>query len=189
VLLKDAFDYPLEEIAELVGSTVGGVKVALNRGRTKLEIRPPLADRGARPHSTDATRLRDLYVDRFNRRDWDGVRELIAADARVAVADRFAGPVDEAPYFGRYDSLTRAWRIAGEVDGEQVLFVLQPDADIWIPKAIIRLDVSDRQIASIADYTHCPWVLSAARVVRLDETTGTRIPTERGAVVRDEDSI
>src|SRR6266568_2768688 len=31
VLLKDVFDYTLEEIAELVDSTVGGVKAALNR--------------------------------------------------------------------------------------------------------------------------------------------------------------
>src|SRR5262249_58600708 len=36
VLLKDIFDYSLEEIAELVDSSVGGVKAALNRGRTKL---------------------------------------------------------------------------------------------------------------------------------------------------------
>src|SRR5262245_17420038 len=36
VLLKDVLDYSLEEIAELVDSTVGGVKAALNRGRTKL---------------------------------------------------------------------------------------------------------------------------------------------------------
>ena len=31
VLLKDVFDYSLEETAELVGSTVGGVKSALSR--------------------------------------------------------------------------------------------------------------------------------------------------------------
>src|SRR5262245_7894959 len=36
VLLKDVFDYSLQEIAELVDSTVGGVKAALNRGRPKL---------------------------------------------------------------------------------------------------------------------------------------------------------
>src|SRR5262249_52929106 len=36
VLLKDVFDYSLEEIADLVGSTVGAVKAALNRGRAKL---------------------------------------------------------------------------------------------------------------------------------------------------------
>jgi RNA polymerase sigma-70 factor (ECF subfamily) len=32
VLLKDVFDYTLEEIAELVSSTMGSVKAALNRG-------------------------------------------------------------------------------------------------------------------------------------------------------------
>jgi RNA polymerase sigma-70 factor (ECF subfamily) len=37
VLLKDVFEYSLEEIAELVESTVGGVKAALNRGRSKTE--------------------------------------------------------------------------------------------------------------------------------------------------------
>ncbi|MER9883753.1 RNA polymerase sigma factor [Mesorhizobium sp. M0118] len=36
VLLKDVFDYSLEETADLVGSTVGGVKAALSRGRSKL---------------------------------------------------------------------------------------------------------------------------------------------------------
>jgi RNA polymerase sigma-70 factor (ECF subfamily) len=56
---------------------------------------------------------------RSNRRDWDGVRELIAADAHVRVADRFAGPLADAPYFGRYDRVTAPWRMApGEVDGE-----------------------------------------------------------------------
>jgi RNA polymerase sigma-70 factor, ECF subfamily len=44
VLLKDVLDYSLEEIAELVDSTVGGVKAALNRGRSKLARRhQPLA--------------------------------------------------------------------------------------------------------------------------------------------------
>jgi RNA polymerase sigma-70 factor (ECF subfamily) len=40
VPLKDVFDYTLEEIAELVSSTVGGVKAALNRGRSKLAASP-----------------------------------------------------------------------------------------------------------------------------------------------------
>src|SRR5262249_10509886 len=40
VLLKDVFAYSLEEVAELVDSTVGGVKAALNRGRTKLAASP-----------------------------------------------------------------------------------------------------------------------------------------------------
>src|SRR4051794_40443573 len=49
VLLKDVFDYSLDEVAELVGSTVGGVKAALHRGRAKLPASPaPGAPRRAR---------------------------------------------------------------------------------------------------------------------------------------------
>jgi hypothetical protein len=43
-----------------------------------------------------------LHVDRFNRRDWDGVRDLIRADARLNVFDKFAGKVADAPYFATY---------------------------------------------------------------------------------------
>src|SRR4029077_5765101 len=82
VLLKDVFDYSLEEIAELVDSTVGGVKAALNRGRAKLQETPAPAN-PSRVVDPELTRIMRLYVDRFNRRDWDGVRELISADARL----------------------------------------------------------------------------------------------------------
>jgi hypothetical protein len=37
----DAFDYSLEEIAELVDCTVGGMKAALNRGRSKSSYAVP----------------------------------------------------------------------------------------------------------------------------------------------------
>src|SRR5882757_10660781 len=84
VLLKDVLDYSLEEIAELVDSTVGGVKAALNRGRSKLPAAPvPEAPRRAR--DAEQARLLQLYVDRFNSRDWQGMRELISADARLEV--------------------------------------------------------------------------------------------------------
>jgi RNA polymerase sigma-70 factor (ECF subfamily) len=90
VLLKDVLDYSLEETADLVDSTVGGVKAALSRGRSKLaslpEPLPPV--RAAKP---ELSRLLHLYVERFNQRDWDGLKELISADARLRIADRFAG--------------------------------------------------------------------------------------------------
>src|SRR5260370_8002468 len=101
VLLKDVFDYTLEEIAELVSSTVGGVKAALNRGRSKLAASAvPVASH--REVSPELSRLLHLYVDRFNKHDWDGLRELIRADARLCVADRFPGPIVESPSFWNY---------------------------------------------------------------------------------------
>jgi RNA polymerase sigma-70 factor (ECF subfamily) len=165
VLLKDVFDYSLGEIAELVNSTVGGVKSALNRARTKLAESSPqmITDRSVSP---ELKRVMQLYIERFNRRDWDGVRELISADARLNVAERFAGKFREAPYFFNYDRWPWPWKLAlGEVDGEPVVIVLRRGADTWTPHSAIRFEVAGERVQRIVDYIHCPWVLPAARTV------------------------
>ena len=162
VLLKDVFDYSLQEIAELVDSTVGGVKAALNRGRTKLAS-APAPSKSLRAVDPELTRIMKLYVDRFNRRDWDGVRELISADARLTVADAFAGKLGEAPYFRNYERWAIPWKLAtGEVDGEPVVIILQRGADTWTPYSMVRLEMIGQHIDRIVDYAHCPWVISMA---------------------------
>src|SRR5215470_2884570 len=167
LLLKDVFDYSLEEIAELVDSTAGGVKAALNRARTKLAESPPPA-KSAQSASPELKQILQLYVDRFNRRDWDGVRELTRADARLRVAERFAGKLVDAPYFANYERWPWPWKLAvGEVDGATVVIILQRGADTWTPHSSIRLDVIGQRIERIVDYIHCPWLLPAAASVSL----------------------
>ena len=162
VLLKDVFDYSLEEIAELVDSTVGGVKAALNRGRTKLAASSP-PEKSAQGVSPELKRIMELYVERFNNHDWDGVRELTSADARLTVAERFAGKFADAPYFFNYERWPWPWRLAvGEVDSEPVVIILRRGADTWTPHSAIRFDVVGERIERIVDYIHCPWVLPAA---------------------------
>lgn len=165
LLLKDVFDYSLEEIAELVDSTIGGVKAALSRARTKLAASRAPA-RSSRPVDPELSKVLQLYVDRFNRRDWDGVRELISADARLIVADAFAGKLADAPYLSNYQRWSMPWKMAaGEVDGEPVVVILQRGTDTWSPYAVVRLDVDGQQIKGIRDYAHCPWVIPAAASV------------------------
>ena len=172
VLLKDVFDYSLEEIAELVESTVGGVKAALNRGRTKLaalreQPAPP------RPISPQTSELLRLYVERFNERDWDGLRELIAADATLRVADRFAGRFAETSYLSNLMRLFPGFRLAvATVDGQSALITMRPDGNTWTPWSIVHIDVSDGRIVRIADYVHCPWVLQSAQTLVVDAATG-----------------
>ena len=115
-------------------------------------------------------RLLHLYVERFNRQDWDGLRELIAADARLRVADRFAGPLTDSPYFSNYARTTVLWRLAvGEVDGEPAIIVLHRGADASTPHSLVHLDVTDRRITRIVDYSHTPWILQAATSVVVDQ--------------------
>jgi RNA polymerase sigma-70 factor (ECF subfamily) len=170
VLLKDVFDYSLEEIAELIGSTAGGVKAALNRARTKLAESSPQA-KPTRSVSPELKRVMQLYVEHFNQRDWDGVRELISADARLNVAERFAGKFAEASYFFNYDRWPWPWKLAlGEVDGEPVVIVLRRGADTWTTHSAIRFDVSGEGVTRMVDYIHCPWVLPAAGTVIVAKT-------------------
>src|SRR5260370_1984565 len=180
VLLKDVFDYTLEEIAELVESTVGGVKAALTRVLSKLAAsQAPLTQ--SRTADPELTRVLHLYVERFNNRDWNGLRELISADARLNVTDRmptitaFAGKLADSPYFSNYERWSTPWRMAvGEVDGEPVMIILQRSADTWPPDSAVRRHLAGYRIDRIVDYAHCPWVLGPA--------TSTVLSTSQAAV-------
>jgi RNA polymerase sigma-70 factor (ECF subfamily) len=181
VLLKDVFDYSLDEIAELVGSTVGGVKAALSRGRAKLAAAPaPAPARTTRQSeaSESTRRLLHLYVEHFNARDWERVRSLIAADARVRVADRAnlrncdefmqapLASLDRTPYFGQYARLAPRWHFAVvDVDGEPAILRLNRQDNEWVPFSLIRLEIAGEHVREIVDYSHCPWVIEAAGVL------------------------
>jgi RNA polymerase sigma-70 factor (ECF subfamily) len=169
VLLKDVLDHSLDEIAELTGSTLGGVKAALHRGRAKLAASPVVArSREVDVASAEVRALLARYVDQFNRRDWDGLRELVSADTRVRVADRFAGRFADSPYFSRYARMATPWRLLlADVDGEPMIVAEYARDGVWTAAGIIRLTLRDGRVAEIADYHHCPWVLSAAGDVRI----------------------
>ncbi len=64
VILKDVFEFSLEEIADQLRTTVGGVKAALSRGRAALRDAP------AGPAPTGPSRaLVDAFVEAFRSRD------------------------------------------------------------------------------------------------------------------------
>jgi RNA polymerase sigma-70 factor (ECF subfamily) len=164
VLLKDVFDYSLEEVAELVDSTVGGVKSALSRGRAKLADLPAGAACGSsRPLDPDVARLLQRYVDLFNRHDWDGVRGLTSADARLRVADCFDGLLNRSPYFVEYERNPETWTMAlGVIDGEPILLVRLQRGGQWQAGWPVRVHVAGGVIDRIEDYYACPWVIGNA---------------------------
>jgi RNA polymerase sigma-70 factor (ECF subfamily) len=84
VILKDAFDLSLEEIAEALATTTGAVKAALHRGRGKLiEPAPPAS--GAPASGEPAPGVLDAFCAAFNAGDLDGLTALLLDTASVQV--------------------------------------------------------------------------------------------------------
>jgi RNA polymerase sigma-70 factor (ECF subfamily) len=80
VVLKDVFDFSLEETAEALGSTVGGIKAALHRGRGKLvDEALPASELAPAPGALDA------FVSAFNAGDLDRLTSLLLDTAVVEV--------------------------------------------------------------------------------------------------------
>ena len=59
------------------------------------------------------------------------------------------------------------WRLAlGDVDGEPAIVLLHVREGAWEIAGVIRVEIgADGRIQRIADYQHCPWVLTAGSIV------------------------
>lgn len=89
--------------------------------------------------------------------------KLAAADARLRVADCFAGRLNESPYFANYERLTVPRRLAvAGIGGEPVVACMYRESDAWAPRSVVRLELAGERIVRMVDYTHCPWVLPAS---------------------------
>jgi RNA polymerase sigma-70 factor (ECF subfamily) len=80
VVLKDVFDFSLEEAAEALSTTVGAVKTALHRARGKLV--EPSADEPDTPPRPAAL---DAFCEAFNAGDLDRLTNLLLDSATVEV--------------------------------------------------------------------------------------------------------
>jgi RNA polymerase sigma-70 factor (ECF subfamily) len=79
VVLKDAFELELDEIAEILSTSTGAVKAALHRGRGKLVAPDPEVAR------TPAPGVLDAFCAAFNARDIERLTALLLDHAAVEV--------------------------------------------------------------------------------------------------------
>ncbi len=156
VLLKDVLDYHLAEIADVVDSTLGGVKAALHRGRAKL--RQLHRTRSPVELDRDQRKLLDEYLTCFNRRDWDALRRLIQSDARIEIVG--VTETTAATYFSNYSALAWEWKLSlARVDGELLIVHWRKAGADWLPVAAMKLWWRDRKVVRVRDYAHVDYLL------------------------------
>ena len=171
VILKDVFDYTLIEISEILDKSVPEIKAVLHRGRTRLRELADSAEFDKNPViSEEKKELLNRYVELFNRRDFDGVRDLLADEARLDLVGRLKqkGAVEiRNNYFNRYDSKTDWHFAAGAVEKNPAILVFNPQEKSEQPYYFITLEISENKVIQIRDYRYADYVITDASVSAL----------------------
>ena len=169
VVLIDVLGHSLTETAEILGVSIAAVKAALHRARVRLRA---LADapEGSTPslEAAERERLR-AYADRFNARDFNALRDLLAEDVRLDLVNRtrLAGRKDVSVYFGRYDEVSD-WRLSpGLAEGRPALLVSDPADAAGAIGYVVLLDWVDGRIAAIRDFRYATYVTESLAISRL----------------------
>jgi RNA polymerase sigma-70 factor, ECF subfamily len=171
VILMDVLGYSLEEIRVVMDSTIPAVKAALHRGRARLRELAQEPDDAPVPILGDTERsLLARYIDLFNARDFDAVRNMLADEVRLDLVAklRLTGRTEVANYFNNYGRIGD-WHFApGFVDGRAAALVRDPADPSGIPTYFVLLDWADGRLVSIRDFRFARYATESANVVLLN---------------------
>jgi len=162
VVLKDVFDFRLEEIATILQTTAGAVKAALHGGREKLA-----APSGPRAVAPVSEALLDQFVAAFNARDLERVTALLRADATGEI-------VSMGVWYGRSAVRDAPLHYSlflehGEPRAERRTFRGEPVVVIWyalddattpVVRNVLRFEEREGQIARLRSFLLCPETLT-----------------------------
>jgi RNA polymerase sigma-70 factor (ECF subfamily) len=168
VILMDVLGYSLEEIGAMTATSIPAVKAALHRGRTRLrelavdENEPPL------PVLAEAERARlATYVDRFNARDFDALRDMLADEVKLDLVAKLrdSGRDHVKNYFTQYFTVDR-WHVQpGFVDRHPaVLFYLRDDP-ARRPVHFALLNWTGDKLINIRDFLFAPYAINEAEIM------------------------
>jgi RNA polymerase sigma-70 factor (ECF subfamily) len=165
VILMDVLGCSLQEICAVMEFSLPAVKAALRRGRTRLSELAGEPDDAPPPALSQADRTRlGAYVDHFNARDFDAIRDMIADDVRLDLVNktRMNGKAEVSRYFGNYSKVQDWLLMPGTVEGKPAILVFDPSAPSSEPKYFMLLHWDGDKIATIRDFRHAPYVTDGA---------------------------
>ncbi len=191
LVLKEAFDMSLEDIATLLATTPGAVKAALHRGRGRL--RAP--EESSSHRTAPSPELLDRFIDRYQARD---VRGLVALMLDGASAENVGNslhvglddPARGVPHFlhkvvhghDEWPPQTRpdAVRLArAELLHEPIVLLLATRWGSEALEVVFRFEERGGRIARIRAYGFCPETMrTVGEALGIEVRTGLyRAPT------------
>jgi RNA polymerase sigma-70 factor, ECF subfamily len=165
VILMDVLGYSLQEISDVMASSIAAVKAALHRGRMRLrELAQEPEDRPL-PVLTEQQRIRlAAYAERFNARDFDAIRKMLADDVRLDLVSHrpLQGRGEVGRYFHNYAQVEDWHLVAGFVDGHPAMLVFDPRHPSNLPAYFVLLEWSGDGLAKIRDFRYARYATEGA---------------------------
>jgi RNA polymerase sigma-70 factor, ECF subfamily len=171
VILMDVLGYSLQEICAITTGSLPAVKAALHRGRVRL--RELAREPDDRPHPVlaepERTRLA-AYVARFNARDFDTLRDMLAEDVRLDLVARrqLQGREDVKEYFHQYARVDQWQMAAGFVDRRPAVLAYDRSDPAGRPAFFILLDWRGEELVDIRDFLFARYAIEGAEVIALE---------------------
>jgi RNA polymerase sigma-70 factor, ECF subfamily len=180
LVLKEAFDFSLDEIAIVLGTTTGAVKASLSRGRARLEAGAP-----QRAERIPERGVLEAFANAFNARDLGQLTALLLSTASVeivGVVTEYGRDAPKDPLTGSFAGtltpitiderggvpsellegyLGRAPRCEVRAYRDTWLLLFWYDhADGPFVRTLMRLETEEGQISRVQNYFFSPSVLA-----------------------------
>ncbi|HEX9461791.1 MAG TPA: sigma-70 family RNA polymerase sigma factor [Alphaproteobacteria bacterium] len=170
VILMDVLGYTAQEIGGIMNSTLPAVKAALHRGRTQLREFAKEPDDQPVPVLDGPERLRlARYVERFNARDFDTLRDMLADEVRLELVNRLrlSGRSEVGNYFHNYSRVHDWQLVPGLVDRHPAVLVRDPDDVSGKPRYFVLLDWTEDRVVAIRDFRYARYAAEGAEFIAL----------------------
>ncbi len=151
VVLKDVFDFSLEEIAVQLSTTTGAVKAALHRGRARLQDE----DYAVPSKNPPASRaLVDAFIAAFNARDVAAVKDLLLESCTWEVQG-VGGERGKRTIWLQVAFREGVMGSQHEVDGERIACFTGERGSKTYLGGVLRLEEVDGRVSRIINYGFC----------------------------------
>jgi RNA polymerase sigma-70 factor (ECF subfamily) len=159
VILADVLGYEAEEAAKVMDTSVPAVKAALHRGRTRLKQIAGEPEQALPPPALSHAdqQLLNAYADRFNARDWDGLRDLLADSTRLDLVGRRKARMVErgGEYFTNYARTRGLVMTPLVIEGQPALWMrTEGDEGPGAPPYPIVLRMDGGKVTGIRDFRY-----------------------------------
>jgi RNA polymerase sigma-70 factor (ECF subfamily) len=167
VILMDVLGYSLDEITDVTATSLSSVKAALHRGRARLkELAQEPEDRPIPALSAEDRARLTGYIDHFNAREFDVLRNLLAEEVKVDLVNRrrLEGRAVVSTYFSNYERATHWHFVPGFVEGRPAILVYNPADPAGPPTYFVLLEWHADRLLAIRDFLYAPYVMDGAEV-------------------------